>query len=230
MKKLRTWHSPGPQLSTSSKVGPPSCKNNSLRHSNFFDKCCIFVKNNVYLQSLIYILLSHVLRANPSYEMAVRAHLHHGSLISETVLFAHLLVCSLSWMTSMERARSSLGRHVPDGWWSGERLVVFLALVGKWSRVSGIARRGLRGRSPEIPLATDNEYAMHSGRGDRDEGEPLARLGASSIIFFSRQSILIASKKCVCNTIAKDINYAIVRIPVTRPRDLYFRFWVHDLS
>ena len=75
----------------------------------------------------------------------------------------------------MERARSSLGRHVPDGWGSGERLVVFLALVGKWSRVSGIARRGLRRRSLEIPLATDNEYAMHSGRRDRDEGEPPSR-------------------------------------------------------
>src|SRR5260370_32668866 len=70
-------------MSTSSKVGPPSCKNNSLHHSYFFDKCCIFVENNVYLQSLIYILLSHVLRANPSYEMAVRAHLHHWSLISD---------------------------------------------------------------------------------------------------------------------------------------------------
>ena len=127
------------------------------------------------MQSLIYILLSHVLRANPSYEMAVRAHLHHGSLISETVLFAHLLVCSLSWTTSMERARSSLGRHVPDRWWSGGRLVVFLALVGNWSRVSGIARRGLRRRSSEIPLATDNECAMHSGRRDRDEGEPPSR-------------------------------------------------------
>ena len=130
----------------------------------------------------------------------------------------------------MERARSSLGRHVLDGWWSGERLVVFLALVGKWSRVSGIARRGLRRRSSEIPLATDNGCAMHSGRGDRDEGEPLALLGASSIIFVSRQSILIVSKKCVCNTTAKDSNYAIVHIPVTRPRDLCFRFWLHDLS
>ncbi len=171
------------------------------------------------MQSLIYILLSHVLRANPSYEMAVKAHLPHGSLISEMVLFAHLLVCSLSWTTSMERARSSLGRHVLDGWWSGERLVVFLALVGKWSRVSGIARRGLRRRSSEIPLATDNQYAMHSGRGDRDEGEPP-----------SRQSILIVSKKCVCNTTAKDNKYAIVHIPITRPRDLCFRFWLHDVS
>jgi hypothetical protein len=56
-------------------------------------------------------------------------------------------------------------------------------------------------------------------RGDRDEGEPP-----------SRQSILIVSKKCVCTTTAKDNNYAIVPIPITRPRDLCLRFWLHDLS
>ncbi len=37
------------------------------------------------------------------------------------------------------------------------------------------------------------------------ESQHLAQLGAASIIFFSRRSILIVSKKRVCNTTAKDI-------------------------
>src|SRR2546421_4912170 len=42
-----------------------------------------------------------------SYEMALRAHLHHGSVISGMVVFALSHMCPLCWTTSMEKARSS---------------------------------------------------------------------------------------------------------------------------
>ena len=163
------------------------------------------------------------------YEMAFRAHLHHGSLISEMVLFAHSLVCPLSWTTSMERARSSLGRHVLDGWWSGWS---FSSLWWENGRVFLVSREeDLEDALQRFRLQglTNVLCILEDVTGMR-ESHHLAQLGASSIIFFSRQSILIVSKKCVCNTTAKDINYAIVRIPSTRPRDLCFRFWLHDIS
>ena len=42
-----------------------------------------------------------------SYEMALRAHLHHGSVISGMVVFALSHMCPLCWTMSMEKARSS---------------------------------------------------------------------------------------------------------------------------
>ena len=40
----KLWRRKGPQLPTSSKVGPPSCKNNSLHHSYFFGVRFIFLR------------------------------------------------------------------------------------------------------------------------------------------------------------------------------------------
>jgi len=129
----------------------------------------------------------------------------------------------------MERAHSSLGRHVLGGavsgwsfsplWWENGR--VFLA-----SREEDLEDALQKFRLQQI---TNVLCILEDVTGMR-ESHHLAQLGASSIIFFSRQSILIVSKKCACNTTAKDINYATVHIPITRPRDLCFRFWLHDLS
>src|SRR5260370_6422295 len=70
-------------------------KNNLLRLRQF-DKCCIFVKNSVYLKSLIDLLMSPALQPCPSYAMALRAPLHPKAMISGIVFFALSLVCPLS--------------------------------------------------------------------------------------------------------------------------------------
>jgi hypothetical protein len=124
----------------------------------------------------------------PLYKKALKAHLH---------------VSLPPLRGGRRRSRSHVCQPVDTSLMDGGVVSVWSfssLLQEKRSSVSGIARRGHGKRSSEIPLATDHECKMGSGRpAGIKESHHLAKLGGVSslicIIFSSRRIILIVSKK-----------------------------------
>ena len=112
-----------------------------------FDKYCIFAKNSVYLLSLLLHLVNHV--------PPMKRYSKHIPFTGVRVLICLRIHISQE-VGDIDQAVTFVTRqkNVPDEWWRSEWMVVFLALAGKWSSVSG-HREASNGKETEpIPWSS----------------------------------------------------------------------------